>query len=95
MLEAVRGDGNALEYASKNLKADREVVLEAIELDRCEREFIDVLSLDYTKRLLGLNGEFIDEDEVSVRIDINILQTAIGSSDRGALQYADKNLQND
>ena len=30
MLEAVRNDGNALEYASDTLKADREVVLEAV-----------------------------------------------------------------
>ena len=94
VLEAVREDGDALQYASEDLKADKEVVLAAVnnwgsalqyaskEL-RADREVV-LVALSTDELIIGGDSWGLDKEWVLVE------------NNRGsALEYASEELKND
>ena len=88
MLEAIRNDVDAIEYASHSLKADREFVLEAVKI--------------FGGALVWASDTLKDDREVvieAVKMYVNAYKNSTSgersAAIRGLLKYASKELQND
>ena len=82
VLEAVRTNGTMLQYAADSLKADREVVLEAVK------------SWTPARAPIILNNNALQYAADSLKADREVVLEAVKKY-RSALQYASEELQND
>ena len=104
VLTAVRKDGNALQYASKKLRSDLEIVLEA--LKKGDGDTIDSVSDDFKNnrevvleaakiyRYLPGGCFALEYASKDLRADREIVLEAV-RTDGNALKYASKDLRSD
>ena len=99
MLEAVKKDGWALQYASDSIKADREVVLEALKesFGNALEYASDTLKADREVVLEAVrsDGWALENASDSFQEDREVVIEAVRSGGGYTLKFASEELQND